>query len=64
MMPKSEAQSRATKKYNNKAYDSLAIRIPKGERDLFNEYAKQAGLSLAQFIRQACYEKAGEKMKF
>jgi hypothetical protein len=50
-MPKSEAQSRATKKYNNKSYDSLAIRIPKGERDLFNEYAKQAGLSLAQFIR-------------
>ncbi len=63
-MPKSEAQSRATKKYNNKSYDSLAIRIPKGERDLFNEYAKQARLSLAQFIRQACYEKAGEDMKF
>ena len=48
----SEAQQRATNKYNKKAYDQIAIRIPKGKRDLYNDLAKKKNISLASLIVQ------------
>lgn len=54
-----EAQARANKKYNAKSYDLLSLRVPKGERELIRNFADTAGLSLPQYIRMACYEKAG-----
>lgn len=51
------AQLDATARYQAKAYDQLQIRIPKGERALFKQFAEEAGLSLREYIRQACYEK-------
>jgi uncharacterized protein (DUF1778 family) len=54
----SKAQLRANQKYADKAYDRVAIRVPKGERDQFKAWATEQGLSLAEFIRRACYEKA------
>lgn len=57
-----ECQKRATQKWNKKKYDPIAIRLPKGSREKMKEWAEQAGLSLAAFIRTACEEKA-EKFK-
>ena len=58
-----KAQTRAKTKYNDKAYDRLAIRIPKGEKDLVKSWAAAAGMSLAEYVRAACYEKAGKQIK-
>jgi len=55
-----EAQLRANRKYAKKAYDKLDIRVPKGERDQFKAWASEQGLSLAEYVRRACYEKAGQ----
>lgn len=34
----SEAQKRASAKYNSKAYDELKIRVPKGNREIIKKY--------------------------
>lgn len=51
------AQLNANAKYAAANYEQLSIRVPKGEKEIFQSYAKAAGLSLREFIRQACYEK-------
>lgn len=58
----SEAQKRATKKYQQATYDNISLRIPKGEREVFRAFAESCGLSLSQYIRVACYEKAGQEI--
>ena len=60
-MAVSDAQRRATNKWNKANLEQLAIRIPKGEKDTFKAFAEAARLSLAQFVREACYEKAGQE---
>ena len=52
----SKAQLKAYQKYADKAYDRLAIRVPKGERDRFAEYAADCGVSMAEYVRRACYK--------
>lgn len=49
-MKTSRSQIKATNKYNTKVYDQLAIRIPKGKRDVYKEYADRKGESLAGLI--------------
>jgi predicted HicB family RNase H-like nuclease len=51
-MAYSQAQNKATQKYQKKAYDQIAIRIPKGKRELYNKYAADHGMSLASYICQ------------
>lgn len=58
----SEAQLKATKKYNQATYDNISLRVPKGERDVFRAFADACGVSLSQYIREACYEKAGQRL--
>ena len=58
----SEAQKRATKKYQQAVYDNISLRIHKGERELFRSFAEAENLSLSQYIRAACYEKAGQSV--
>lgn len=48
----SDAQRRATNKYNAKAYDQLAIRLPKGERQKIALFAQSANQSLNSFVSQ------------
>ncbi len=48
----SEAQKRATNKYNKKTYDQISIRIPKGKREVYNQLAKDKNMSLASLIVQ------------
>lgn len=56
-MPKTEAQIRANKKWANKNYESISIRVRKGTRDLWRQAADKAGLSLASYIQLAVKEK-------
>lgn len=49
-MSYSEAQNKATQKYNAKAYDRLAIRVKKGELDRLKAYADSQGMSLNNFV--------------
>lgn len=52
-----QAQLRANNKYQERAYDQISLKVPKGEKVLFQRFAEEAGLSLREYIRQACYEK-------
>ena len=40
------ARTKANRKYNEKAYDRLAITIPKGKKSIVEEYAKANGESV------------------
>ena len=51
---------RANARYQKKAYDQLAVRLPKGERERFAEYADEQGVSLAEYVRRACYRASGK----
>ncbi|WP_308546054.1 hypothetical protein [uncultured Selenomonas sp.] len=57
-----KAKLRANARYQKKAYDQLAIRLPKGERERFAEYADEQGISLAEYVRRACYHASGKGM--
>lgn len=59
----SKAQYEAHCRYNEKNYEQIAIRVPNGEKAKFKFFAARAGLSLAAYIRQACYEKAEREGK-
>ncbi len=45
----SEAQKKATNKYLEK-FDDIKIRVPKGKRDVYKEYAASQGTSLNNLI--------------
>lgn len=46
----SKAQQRATNKYNQKCYDQIVIRVPKGKKELYVNAVKAKGKSMAGFI--------------
>lgn len=45
-----EAQKRATTKYEHFNYDKITVRIPKGQRERYKTAAELAGKSLNQYI--------------
>ena len=53
-MTVTEAQLRATNKYNQKTYEKITFRVKKGERDALMEHVKQradaAGMSVNAYI--------------
>ena len=49
-------QTKASNKYNAKAYDRIALQVKKGERDKLREHAQQHGESLNGFINRAISE--------
>lgn len=49
-MAYSDAQKEATARYNKKAYDRIAIVVPKGKREIINAFAKSKGMSTNKFI--------------
>lgn len=51
-----QAQNKATQKYQKKAYDSIQFRVKKGLREKYNEYAAKRGLSLSAYIQQLIEE--------
>ena len=52
-MPKTEAQLRATQKYNSKTYDKLSSVVPKGTKDLIKAAADAAGETISIYIANA-----------
>lgn len=48
-----KAQTRASNKYNSKAYDRIAIQVKKGERDRYKTLAARLGVSVNQLFVQA-----------
>ena len=44
------ARTKANRKYNEKAYDRLAITIPKGKKSIVEEYAKANGESVNRLV--------------
>ena len=39
-MAYSEAQKKAVKKYNEKSYDEIKVRVKKGNKEIIQEYAQ------------------------
>ena len=55
MMPITEARASANKKYHSK-FDDIKVRIPKGQRQEWQEHASSQGESLNGFIIRAVSE--------
>ena len=51
-----ESQKRANKKWLAENYEQIAIRVPKGTKDRFKNYAAARGMSLRQYIVFSCEE--------
>lgn len=49
-MPYTQAQNRATQKYNAKAYDQIKILVKKGERERYKKRAKELGKTLNAYF--------------
>ena len=56
-MPVSDAQMRAVRKYDAKAYDRYSFRFPKGEVDVVRDFAKAHGESFNAFVIEAIHER-------
>lgn len=47
----SDAQKKATIKYNKNNYDQIAIRVPKSKRDKYKQLAELNKMSLSGYIQ-------------
>lgn len=54
-MPLSEARAKANKKYHDR-FDDIKVRVPKGTRQAWQDYAAGRGESLNGFIQRAVSE--------
>ncbi|OPX87003.1 MAG: hypothetical protein A4E53_02658 [Pelotomaculum sp. PtaB.Bin104] len=57
------ARTRANRKYNEKAYDRIALTVPKGEREVIRRAAEGEGQSLNAYINSAIREKMQKARK-
>jgi len=65
-MALSEAQKKAVRKYNEKVYDRLEIKVTKGKKAILQAHAEARGESLNGFVNRAINEtlqrdKGGER---
>jgi predicted HicB family RNase H-like nuclease len=56
-MKPTPAQMKAVKKYQDKAYDRVSLRVPKGELERLQGIADNAGMSLNKWLQEAIKEK-------
>ena len=56
MSPVSKAAQKAVAKYENKVYDKVLIRIPKGRKAEIQQHTEKQGESLNGFINRAIDE--------
>ena len=56
-MPVSQAQKKATAKYEQQNYDKVLLRLEKGKKDKIKLHAESKGESLNGFINKAIDEK-------
>ncbi|MBR5485518.1 MAG: toxin-antitoxin system HicB family antitoxin [Oscillospiraceae bacterium] len=59
-MAYTEAGKRAVAKYSAKAYDSILLRVKKGEREKIQAHAESKGLSLNKYIQQLIEQDMGK----
>ena len=59
-MAYSEAQKRATMKWDKENYDRVYLTVPKGMKQEIEEVAKAQGMSMRAYILEAINEKMGE----
>ena len=50
------ARTKANRKYNEKAYDRVALTVPKGKKSILAAHAQSQGESLNKFINRAIDE--------
>lgn len=62
-MPISDARKRANRKYNEKAYDRIELRVKKGEKAGVLKHAADMGESLNQFLLRAVYNQIEADLK-
>jgi predicted HicB family RNase H-like nuclease len=55
-MPASEARMRANRKYNEKAYDRIELKVTKGKKADLQAHAERKGESLNGFVNRAIDE--------
>ena len=55
-MPATEAQKRASQKWQKDKVDDLRIRVEKGQREIIRNHAKTQGESLNAFVNRAIME--------
>ena len=60
-MAVSDAQRRATAKYNAANYDRIEIKVPKGNKEIIAQAAAAAGQSVNAFINEAIKEKMNKQ---
>ena len=58
-MAKTKTSSAVKQRYNEKAYDRLAITIPKGRKETIDAYAKKEGTSINGLVNCLLREKLG-----
>lgn len=56
-MTASEAQKRATKKWQDEKTDLIKFRVPKGKKAKYQDLAKKSGVSLTAYITSVLDEK-------
>lgn len=49
-MAYTEAQKRASRKYNENNYDRLYITVEKGKKEIIKKKAQERGMSLNEFV--------------
>ena len=52
-----DAKKKANSKYLKNSVDTIAFRVPKGEKDRLKDVAERTGVSLNAFISEAVKEK-------
>ena len=60
-MPK--AQTKASAKYNAKAYEEVKLRVSKGQKEQIQAHAQANGESLNGYINRLIAEDMGDRLK-
>ena len=55
-MASTEAAKRAVKKYDQEKIDRIAMRVPKGKREVIQAHAQEQGESINAFLNRAVDE--------
>lgn len=61
-MPMTQARINANRKYNEKAYDRLAVSVYKGQREQITAHAQSMGKSLNSYINDLIAADMGDKL--
>lgn len=58
----SQAQNKATQRYNAKAYDRVELKLYKGQKEQVKAYAEAQGMSLNGYINKLIADDMGEAL--